>query len=125
MLKSANNFVVYFFLYIFAARKKASDKKGCKYKMKLISQIMILLFKIGEGDEHLVALSDVWIHYNKCKLNIYIKDKKPYIKTELGFEYCINDLENVEKFSIYESLKKYENCIKEMLNESNNFDISY
>ena len=93
--------------------------------MNLLSQIMILLFKLGEGDNHLVALSDVWLHYDRCNINVYIKDKKSYIKTELGYEYSIGSLENIERYSIYESLKKYENYIKEKLNEENNFDISY
>lgn len=86
--------------------------------MNILRDITRILYQYGDLDNrHLIALSQVWIHYDKCDMNVYIKDGKAFILCDGGYEYPITKLTQCEQFSILSSLEDYVNECEKLMNK--------
>jgi len=94
--------------------------------MSYLKEITKLVYKYGDTkNKHLIALHDVWLYNSVGDINLYIEDAKVKVKTYTFFIYEITSLRDVERFSILESLEKYAESVKKMLNEQINLELSY
>jgi hypothetical protein len=75
--------------------------------MSLLKNILFYLYRYGDKDNfYLLLLNNVWLQGGIDNIVIYIKDKKPYIKVPLGFEYKVESLTRIEQFSILDNMEK-------------------
>ena len=94
--------------------------------MSYMKEITKLVYRYGDQkDKHLIALHDVWLYNSVGDINIYIEDAKVKVKTYTYFIYELADLKDVERYSILESLEKYAESVKEMLNKQLDLELSY
>ena len=94
--------------------------------MSVLKEITRLVYVYGDTKKnHLVSLPNVWLYKSYGDINLYIKDKKLYLLTYTNFEYSVAELRGCEQLSILESMEKYVESVKEMLNTNYNLDISF